>query len=541
MRRMARVLAAVAALLILAALALHFLIDPNDFRPLLEAKLSQALGREVKLGSLKLALLSGGVTAEDLSIADDPAYSRAPFVQAKSLKIGVELWPLITRRKLNVTGLTISQPAISLIESASIGWNFSNLGGNPGDKAGDKAAKAGAAAPEPSAKNGLDLSVKLVKIVGGSFSLGKAGGHARPLVLQDVNIEVRDFSSTSVFPFTFAAKVAGGGTIKLDGKAGPLDPVDVAASPVSANLNVDQLDLAGSGVTQSAPSLAGLISFEGSGESNGKVAHVKGRIKAARMKLARDGTVAARPLEFDFAVDHDLRKHSGQLRQGDIRISGAPASLTGGYAEAGESVVLNMNLAGPKMPVPELAAMLPVMGIVLPSGSSLQGGTASVKLSLEGPIAHLVTRGSLSLDHTKLAGFDLGGKMAFIQTLAGINRGPDTEIQTFGAQVRLGPEGLTAENIQLIVPTLGNLEGGGAVSPAKALAFRMRATVHTSGMLAAAGNTPIPFVVEGTAAHPVFRPDMKSLATEQLKNLTKPGAVKAATGLLKGLLGGKKD
>ena len=79
------------------------------------------------------------------------------------------------------------------------------------------------------------------------------------------------------------------------------------------------------------------------------------------------------------------------------------------------------------------------------------------------------------------------------------------------------------------------------MSPAKALAFRMRATVHTSGMLAAAGNTPIPFVVEGTAAHPVFRPDMKSLATEQLKNLTKPGAVKAATGMLKGLLGGKKD
>jgi AsmA protein len=536
MRRMVRVLAAVAALLILAALALPFLIDPNDLRPLLEEKLTQALGREVKLGSLKLSLLSGGVTAADLSIADDPAYSRAPFVQAKSLKVGVELWPLIASRKLNVTGLTIAQPAISLIQSSSGEWNFSNLG-----SPGDKAAKTGAAAPEPSAKNKLDLSVKLVKIAGGRFSLGKTGGHARPLVLEDVDVEVRDFSSTSVFPFTFAAKVAGGGTIKLDGKAGPLDPVDVAASPVSANLKVDQLDLAGSGITQSAPSLGGLISFEGSGESNGQVAQVKGRIKAAKLKLARDGTVAARPLEFDFAVDHNLRKRSGQLRKGDIRISGAPASLTGGYAGAGESVVLNMNLAGPKMPVPELAAMLPVMGIVLPAGSSLQGGTASVKLSLVGPLERLVTTGSLSLDNTKLAGFDLGGKMAFIEKLAGINRGPDTEIQTFGAHMRLGPEGLAAENIQLIVPALGNLEGGGVVSPAKALAFKMRATVHTSGMLAAAGNTPIPFVVEGTAAHPVFRPDMKSLAKEQLKNLAKPGAAVAATGFLKGLLGGKKN
>src|SRR5438045_7313300 len=106
-----------------------------------------------------------------------------------------------------------------------------------------------------------------------------------------------------------------------------------------------------------------------------------------------------------------------------------------------------MILAGPKMPVTELASMLPVMGIVLPAGSSLQGRTASVKLSLEGPIERLVTTGSLSLDNTKLAGFDLGGKMAFIETLAGINRGPDTEIRTFGAHLRLGPEGLAAENI----------------------------------------------------------------------------------------------
>ena len=92
-------------LLLLAVAALPFLIDPNTFRPMLEARLSQALGREVKLGELKLSILSGSVTANDLSIADDPAYSRTPFVQAKSLAIGVEVWPLITSRQLHVTGL----------------------------------------------------------------------------------------------------------------------------------------------------------------------------------------------------------------------------------------------------------------------------------------------------------------------------------------------------------------------------------------------------------------------------------------------------
>ena len=97
---------------------------------MLESRLSQALGREVKLGELKLSILSGSVTANDLSIADDPAYSRTPFVQAKSLAIGVEVWPLIASRQLHVTGLTIDQPAIALIQSPNGEWNFSKLGGS---------------------------------------------------------------------------------------------------------------------------------------------------------------------------------------------------------------------------------------------------------------------------------------------------------------------------------------------------------------------------------------------------------------------------
>ena len=86
MKRIAIILGALMALLLVGAVAAAtFLIDPNHFRPMLEPELTQALGREVKLGDLKLSILSGSVTANDLSIADDPAYSRKPFVQAKSL------------------------------------------------------------------------------------------------------------------------------------------------------------------------------------------------------------------------------------------------------------------------------------------------------------------------------------------------------------------------------------------------------------------------------------------------------------------------
>ncbi len=93
-----RWLAIVVALLLLIVLAIPFLIDANQFRPRLEAALSQALGREVKLGDLELSIISGGVDAADLDIADDAVYSKTPFVRAKSLKVGVELQPLLFRK-----------------------------------------------------------------------------------------------------------------------------------------------------------------------------------------------------------------------------------------------------------------------------------------------------------------------------------------------------------------------------------------------------------------------------------------------------------
>jgi AsmA protein len=151
-------------------------------------------------------------------------------------------------------------------------------------------------------------------------------------VLNNVNLEVKDFAAANAFPFTFSTKVAGGGTIKLDGKAGPLNPSDTAASPIDANLVLDQLDLVGTGLAQNAPAVAGLISLTGACRSDGKVAHITGKLKGEKLKLAKGGTPAKRAIEFDFAADHNLRKRSGRLSKGDIHIGAAPAHLTGTYA-----------------------------------------------------------------------------------------------------------------------------------------------------------------------------------------------------------------
>jgi AsmA protein len=529
MKRIAKWTGILLAILILAVVSLPFLINVDQFRPTLQSELTRVLGREVTLGNLRLKILRGQVTADDLSVAEDPAFGKPAFIKAQSLHVGVEIWPFIMSRKLIVTNLTIDQPDIELVQTPSGNWNFSSLGGKSTTSVGTPS----------SARVPLDLSVQIVKVTNGRLTLRRTIGHWKPLVLEQGEIELRDFSATSAFPFSVSARVRGGGAIKLDGKAGPINPTDSAMTPVTVSLSVTQLDLAGSGANDVAPTVAGLVSLSGRGDSDGTNMHIKAKLKAERLKLASKGTPATRPVELDFSVQHNLRKHSGVLHQGDIHIGNATAHLTGTYSEQGDSVVLNMKLSGPAMPVQELEALLPALGVVLPAGASLRGGNASANLSMEGPADRLVTSGMLAVNNTRLTGFDLPKKMASIEKLAGIKGGPDTDIQILSANVRSAPEGTSAQDIKFVVPAIGDLIGGGTISPANVLDFKMSAIVHTSGLLAVIGNKPIPFTVEGTCSDPVFKPDMKAVVKEEINSI-KSDIGKAASDLFKGLRGGKK-
>lgn len=326
----------------------------------------------------------------------------------------------------------------------------------------------------------------------------------------------------------------------LSGKAGPINPTDAAMTPVTANLSVTQLDLAGSGANDAVPTVAGLVTFSGIGDSNGIDLHLKAKLKGEKLRLAMKGTPATRPMELDFSVQHNLRKHSGVLHQGDIHIGSATAHLTGTYAEQGDALVLNMKLSGPDMPVQELETLLPALGVVLPAGTSLRGGIASAILSMEGPADRLVTSGSLAVNNTQLTGFDLPKRMASIEKLAGIKGGPDTDIQTLSANVRSAPEGISAQDMKLVVPAIGDLSGSGTISPANTLDFKMSAIVHSSGFLAVIGNKPIPFTVEGPCSDPVFKPDMKAVVKEEVEGIGN-GIGKGVSDLFKGFGGKKKN
>src|SRR5207248_531745 len=116
--------------------------------------------------------------------------------------------------------------------------------------------------------------------------------------------------------------------------------------------------------------------------------------------------------------------------------------------------------------------------------------------------------------------------------------GQSTTIQNASANVQVSPGGISAKDIQLNVPAMGDLRGNGTISPANALEFKMSAALHTTGAASIIANKPIPFFVEGTSSDPVFKPDIKGMAEQQINTAVKGEAGAAAGNLIKGLLGG---
>jgi AsmA protein len=551
MKRILKIVGIAVAILVVILIAVPFLINVNSFRPKLEATATEALGRQVKVGDLSLSLLTGSVTADNISIADDLAFGTAPFVTAKSLKVGVEMLPLITSKELHVTGITLEEPEITMLRTAGGKWNFSSLGGDNAKKAPETT--------QPGSSSPANVSVGKLSVENGKLVVGKANSKAKPHVYDQVDITVTDFSLTSQFPFKLTAKLPAGGNADVSGKAGPINPADAAKTPFEAAVKVNDMDIAASGFIDPASGIAGQANFDGTLTSNGSTAKAVGTFTGNKLQFSPKGSPAPKTVIVKHTVDVDLDKESGTLTRGDVQIGKAVAHLTGTFKTVGETQVLNMKLNAPDMPVQDLEAMLPALGVVLPSGSQLKGGTLSTELGIEGPIDKLVITGPVRLANTKLAGFDLGQKLGALSAFAGkAVSNPDTTIENFSASARVAPEGTKADNLNLNVPAIGVITGAGTVSPAGALNFKMLANLH-GGMVGGlaevagmgSGKGGIPFSIGGTTSKPEFVPDVKEMvgglaggALQEVLGGSKAGTGKSGDAInnaLGGLLGKKKQ
>lgn len=547
-----------AVLVIVAAgLAIALMrVDIEQFRPQIESSLSQSLGRPVQVGAMSLSLRELAFAAQDIRIGEDSAFAKEPFIAADRLSVQVALWPLLSRRELQVKQLDLQHPKIRLIQNKRGRWNFESLG---------EALAAGASEP-PSRAAPESVRLDALRVEDGELSIRFDDGSTRKLI--EVAIFADGLASDRAFNLQLSAIGPGGAKARIGGSVGPLAPGDLMLTPLKADVSLDGFDLA-SGLPEGG--LAGTLSYRADASADKGVVTIAGNATLDSLRLYPDAAVAPSSISFAHRLTYNMSTRRGDLSQGVFTIAGSDLAINGKLDNRKAQMTLDLGIEGKDLQVDRVQPLLPMLGIVLPEDSSLEGGTLNLSLRARGALDALTIVGPMQIANSRLKGFSLGSKISGVMSLAGLRIPDDTVIDSASAHMTLSAAGVAMRNIIAIITDLGRVTGEGTVDANTNLNFQLRIqpdAALASGESAAGGSVAaalqgamgkssrdgIGLNISGNADQPRFKADTKSIAGAVLSGLVAgksgdPNAApldnaelkeKAAGALIQSLFGKKK-
>ena len=364
---------------------------------------------------------------------------------------------------LHIAKLLIDSPQLAITRAAN--RPAPALDGNP--------APAPAAAPDGNSMMSA-LSADSLQVKGGVITITTAGQPARAAVYRQVDLALANYSPTTSSSFTLSAQFPGGGSLISSGNAGPLNRQNVAGTPIDAEISLKRVDLAASGWLPAGSSIGGLLNLDATAASDGHTLNANGVADVEGLRLAKSGSPSPKPdrcalcRDPEYAVvcgpasalHHHPRRCGAQRRRAAFRPLRQPLKSTS------RSML-------PASLIDQLQPFLPSVGIKLPAGSGLQGGTFNTSLNVTGPIDDPVISGPLQLDNTQLAGFNLGSNLSSISALTGLAPDSATAIRSLSMNLRVEHGVIRTDNLALVVPALGSATGSGTIGAGGALDYHV--------------------------------------------------------------------
>jgi AsmA protein len=234
------VVVAVVLLVLLAGAVGFALANLNRWlernREWVAAQASTALGREVRFQEVGVSLRSG-VSARlgQLSVADDPAWSAEPFLQAREVRVALRLLPALFGR-FEVRYVVVDEPQVTVIRTRQ-GLNVTTLGGAKAAPATKPPAPAGASG----APSGLSaaLLVSSIEIADGRLRfVDRTASPPAEYVAERLDVEASDVSLTTPVTLKGAAAVMGAKQQNVE-VAGTVGPVGGKEIPVDLTVTLD--------------------------------------------------------------------------------------------------------------------------------------------------------------------------------------------------------------------------------------------------------------------------------------------------------------
>lgn len=210
--------------------------DVNKYLPAIEKAVARTINREVHIGYGHLALDVGGLSLKlkDISVSDDPIFSRNNFLSLDAVYFRLDVMRLIVKREIYGTHVVLLSPKISMIRLPHGDFNFQTMMGPS-----VKPSPHSLAVPPPPAS---DAKTPVVAAIPPVFIQSVFMSHAQltyddentqmPLhiTVSDADVNIDKFSLDTPFDFKIrlSAWAKGGHNIKATGRC----RLDIAKSAV---------------------------------------------------------------------------------------------------------------------------------------------------------------------------------------------------------------------------------------------------------------------------------------------------------------------
>jgi AsmA protein len=191
---------AVFVLLVVAAIAVTLLFDPNDYKDEITAAVQDATGRQLTLdGDLELAVFPTiRIAVGSATLSNAPGFGDEPMARIGSASLSVALFPLLAQR-IEVSRARLEGLELNLARNRSGANNWQDLGGRSASQPGGP-ADGGEGAPAS-----LDLGVRAIEIDNARIVWNDAAAGSR-WELTGFGLTAEEFGSANAFRCTWSSR-----------------------------------------------------------------------------------------------------------------------------------------------------------------------------------------------------------------------------------------------------------------------------------------------------------------------------------------------
>jgi AsmA protein len=394
MRKVGIIIGIIVLILVLAVVVFAATFNVNQYRGAIQSELAKRLDRTVALGDMHLGIFPPRLQVQNLSIADDPKFNNGkPFVEAQGLDVSVKLLPLL-RKSVEISSLSLQRPSVELVKDVQGRWNFSTIGTTQ------------TAAPS---KSKQQFSLGQLAVQDGQVAITDQQGSKPRVVYDHINLTLTDFAPDSPFSIDASVHFPGQGAeeLRLQGKAGPVQQFEPAATPFHGSLDLKGVSIAGVQKFLQTPALTncdGILS----GHTN--IASQSGTLSAVGQmavdKLRVRGSEVGYPITADYEVSDDLTSDLLRIIKGAVKLGQTPLYATGTINMKPNPAQLDVNLKANNVSITEISRLAAAAGIAMAPGVTVTG-SVNADIQARGPSDKLALNGTIAGRDITASGRDI--------------------------------------------------------------------------------------------------------------------------------------